>query len=434
MMDRIKQFLVGLLLFLVALTIYVRSPVETSYDSLWTTHLAFSLIRAGNLNLDEYPIFNVKSYRLAVNDSKIVSFFPVGTVILSLPFYKWIDVRAGLQGFDIYDYLKHYPPNEFTSGIEKSIASSLMALTVFIFFLLSTRWLESIPLALLTSLIFAFATPVWSIASRALWSHTSSIFLLVLSGAFILGVEKSKRYKLLLLSLATVVIVLSYMMRPTNLIIIAAFASYYLIKLRIRFLSLFVIGVVTFVVILLIHYFAYGALIPPYFMASRLSLESLSIDSLSGVLFSPQRGLFIYCPWILVPLGLFLYRLISRKVSFSEVVLIGVMVTQVISVAMFPHWWGGHSFGPRLLTETVVVAMFLVLLQLRRFLRENNHRINKAFVTYIIALFLLGSASTFIHYKGANSQAVWVWNVSPANVDSNPNRLWDWDDVQFMRD
>ncbi len=433
-MTVVKHVLIGLALSLLVLNIYINSPVETSYDSLWTTHLAFSLIRSGDFDFNEYPTVSVEDYHFFVNkNNKIVSFFPVGTVLLSVPFYKWIDYNQDVRGLDMYDYLKRHSPNITASNMEQSIASSLMAISVFVVFLMSMRWLGSVFFSLLASLIFAFATPVWSVASRALWSHTGSIFLLTLSGAFLLGAEKSKKHKPLLLSLATVMVVLSYMMRPTNLVIIAAFVFYYLIKLKVRFLLLFVTAGITFGVILLVHSFAYGTPFPPYFAGSRIGISSLSVQTIAGVLVSPQRGLFIYCSWILVPLAVSLYRLIVRKILLSEVMLLGVMLMQVIVVAAFPHWWGGHSFGPRLLTETVVVAVFLVLLQLGRFLQENNRRVNKAFVAYIVALFVLGSVSTLIHYKGANSQAVWVWNVTPMNVDSNPDRLWDWNDIQFMR-
>lgn len=41
--------------------------------------------------------------------------------------------------------------------------------------------------------------------------------------------------------------------------------------------------------------------------------------------------------------------------------------------------------------------------------------------------------SFLIHYRGATVWDVHKWNQEPVNVDSVPNRVWDWNDIQFLR-
>jgi hypothetical protein len=41
--------------------------------------------------------------------------------------------------------------------------------------------------------------------------------------------------------------------------------------------------------------------------------------------------------------------------------------------------------------------------------------------------------SVFIHSRGARIADVYIWNVSPDNIDQNPSRLWDLRDPQFLR-
>jgi len=51
----------------------------------------------------------------------------------------------------------------------------------------------------------------------------------------------------------------------------------------------------------------------------------------------------------------------------------------------------------------------------------------------VVAFAILLGVSGFIHSRGARTMDVYLWNVSPANVDQNPARLWDWSDPQFLR-
>ena len=46
---------------------------------------------------------------------------------------------------------------------------------------------------------------------------------------------------------------------------------------------------------------------------------------------------------------------------------------------------------------------------------------------------LLTFISVFIHYSGATSGKTMRWSSVPVNVGWLPDRLWDWQDVSFLR-
>ena len=45
----------------------------------------------------------------------------------------------------------------------------------------------------------------------------------------------------------------------------------------------------------------------------------------------------------------------------------------------------------------------------------------------------LAVISAMIHAQGALFYEPHMWNVNPVNIDSNPDRAWDWRDPQFLR-
>jgi len=49
------------------------------------------------------------------------------------------------------------------------------------------------------------------------------------------------------------------------------------------------------------------------------------------------------------------------------------------------------------------------------------------------AFVILLAVSGWIHSRGALRNDVYLWNVSPVNIDADPARVWDWRDPQFLR-
>jgi hypothetical protein len=96
------------------------------------------------------------------------------------------------------------------------------------------------------------------------------------------------------------------------------------------------------------------------------------------------------------------------------------MLTLIV-YSKWTNWWGGHSFGPRLLADLAPIFAVLLCpletpLTSRRPLR--------------VLFGVLAGASVAIHLTGALTGAH-AWNAA-VDVDQFPHRLWSWTDNQIV--
>jgi hypothetical protein len=77
------------------------------------------------------------------------------------------------------------------------------------------------------------------------------------------------------------------------------------------------------------------------------------LTGLAGLVVSPARGLLFFAPIVLLALYVG-----WRRGDGATRAMVAAIVLQWIVVALF-KWWGGNSFGPRLLAETVFIAAFV---------------------------------------------------------------------------
>jgi hypothetical protein len=147
---------------------------------------------------------------------------------------------------------------------------------------------------------------------------------------------------------------------------------------------------------------------------------------LAGVLVSPSRGLFIYTPVLVFPVVGLVMWLVRRRGGVLACAALAAAVG-VGTIAQFSVWWGGHSFGPRLLVD-VLPALALGLVPVWPVIRR------RPFARGLFALTL--AVSVLVEVVGAfhfpSPRAV-DWDTSPQDVDFAHERLWDWRDPQLVR-
>ncbi len=86
-------------------------------------------------------------------------------------------------------------------------------------------------------------------------------------------------------------------------------------------------------------------------------------EGLAGTLFSPSRGLFVYCPWVLLSVVLLPWTFRSLPTdSIVRWLVVGGLVGYLLLLSLYAVWWGGHTFGPRYWTDAT--PLFAVLLAL----------------------------------------------------------------------
>jgi len=423
--------LLGIILSFFILIIYFFSTNLTSGDSKWTLFSATSIINEGNADLNEYQLlFTEADTQIEKINNHYYNYFPIGPTLLSVPLILGADILGQTTIFQTsYKNLFHkdLPVNfilHYYSRFEMYFASIITALSALFLFL----WIQSISTpvtALLLTIIFAFGTSTWSTASRAMWQHGPSLLFITLS-LYLLEIAKKKQY---FLYLAGCALALTYIMRPTNSLIIVGLSVYVLYTYKKDALRFFA-GTLPITIGFLIYNFSkYNNYLSPYYLPNRLGFGPHFLEAIAGNLVSPARGLFIFSPILLFSLYGIYIKIKEKTWNFFDTVCLGIIILHWISISSFNHWWGGFSFGPRFFTEMIPFFIYFLIPVIKQI--SSMTKIKKIIFTTCFAILL--TTSILIHGIGANIWSTCLWNSTPINIDEAPERIWDWSDLQFLR-
>jgi hypothetical protein len=404
------RWFAGLALVVVSFAVYVSSGVETVSDSRWAIPAAISLERHGDLDLDEYRGVVQREGGYGVRTGSgghTYYFFPYGTSVLIAPVVWLADVASGrtLEATVQRTRVDHW---------DRRLASAVTALAVGVFFFVALEILGSVGLALLASLTLAFGTAAWSTASRAMWMHGPDMLLLAL--VLLLAVLSQRRP--VLAGVMALPLAFSMVVRPTNAAAVLCFSAWVVWCRRKQAPLFFGLAAGVAAVFFLANRAMFGQWLHPYYNAGDLGSGGSFFEALVGNLVSPGRGLFVYTPVLLLVL------LRGRRFTPLEWAAAGTVLLHLLLISRFWHWWGGFAFGPRLFSDVLPLLVFLMLPVFPRL---------RARPPLGIAFGLLLAASVFVNWRGATRFETWLWNSEPVSVDTEPSRLWDWDDLQMLR-
>ena len=401
---------------------------------------SLSIIKEGNTDLNEYEDL-VKAndyYAIQTVGEKLYSFFPGGTSLLAVPFIALADIifdpfKSTFPGIESYMknlLSKHGEPIEkltlahMYQPIELIIASFFCAATALFVFLTATTKLP-LRTALLVVFIFAFCSSSWSVSSRALWQHGPSmlmlsiaIYLMILEGR----IKNIAKYSAIPLAIAFIV-------RPTNAIPIAFLTIYLWVNHRHQIISYLLFALPFAVAFFAFNMAVYGTLLPSYFGIGRAFRLDYFFEALMGNLISPSRGLFIYSPILLLGFVWIIRNFSTLNIKSLPLYMMAIIVTHWLVISSFPHWWAGHSYGPRFFADMIPIFMYFIML----FLIDLNKQLPNKKQMIFAAIAPLLAFSFYVNAKGAYFYAVHEWNVSPNNITTHPERLWDWTDIAFLR-
>jgi hypothetical protein len=149
------------------------------------------------------------------------------------------------------------------------------------------------------------------------------------------------------------------------------------------------------------------------------------LSGLAGILFSPGRGLLVYSPIIVFALVAWAPAARkSREQHRGVVALAGAFcLTHIGLIAMWPVWWGGYCWGPRLLTEICAPAMVLIAVGMPEILYQKWTR---GFAVLAVYCCLVQAVGVYCYPKGH-------WDHLPVSVNDAPGRLWEWRDSPLVR-
>lgn len=419
------------LVFSIVFFTHYMSPVLQRSDSWWVLHTSMSIIREGNLDLDEYKATAAQtatgsSYNLDKINGSTFMRYPVGSSILAIPFVYIVDVGGGHKLSRDLNSSQGSPPSIKTA--EKLSASFYVALSTVIIFLISRISLGNW-YALAPSFIFAFCTAAWSTASRAMWQHGPSMLMIAAALYIILRAEEQPR----LARYASLPLVAAYIIRPTNSIPIFIISAYIFISYREHFWRYLIYGTSAAAAFISLSLFAYNSFLPSYYGESIISRFSLlnrnMIIALSGNLISPSRGLLVYSPVLILAGAGICLKVRDRTISRLDHFLIVIVATHWFMISMFGHWYGGYSFGPRFFTDMIPILIVFMLPVFRR-LQESSGKSRLAIAGVVV---VLSAFSLFVNFMGANYEETFTWNKEPVDIDLDNTRLWDWSDPAFLR-
>ncbi len=413
----------GLLLGMAALVLglwaaYALSPIRTPFDSRWSIHTSLSFARGdwGNLAVFQ-PILEQASYFAIDNtNGRLTTIFPIGASVLSVPAVavaQWLNPS-------FFEQIRYSVP----VNLEGLLASFYAALAGAAFFWAVWRRHGSLPTALFTGLIFCFASPLWSTASRALWQHGPQMLMFSLTLALV--VEARTRPHLI--AWTGFIMAWAYIIRPTSSLEVVGMTLYVAVYYR-RWLPHYLGGAMVVAAPWITYNIVfYHNILPPYYWPQRL-VSFRFYEALAGHLISPSRGLLVYSPVLLLAVPGLVMALRQQRDRALHLGMAAIIVAHWLVASRFRHWWGGFSYGPRLMSDIMPLIIWFIPFAIPLKDRFDGPWRKTALATVTVLL----AVSVWMNARGAWSEDVYNWNETPIDIDHSPGRLWSWSDPPFLR-
>ena len=419
---------IPVLLWTASLLVFLSSPVFYLSDSRYSMLTADSLVTNLTPDLSSFRVpefaadlpFNtidgLHAYQLERTNGRLLYGFPHGTSFLSAPFVA----AMALVGVSAVK-----PDRTFDLGGELLLQKILAALLMASFVALSyqaARTLLGAGASALVAVAAGFGTQVWSTASRSMWAHTWEITLGIVVVLLLLRNLDGRR-PLRPGWLATLLAWMCFV-RPTGVLAAVAVSAYVVIYRRTEFLLFAAIGAVWLALFTAYTMRVFGTVFPFYYESQIWAKPGALPVALYGVLLSPSRGLFIFCPVVAVVLYLAARHWRALPQRALAWVAVFVFLGVIVITAAHADWWGGRCYGPRYLTDALPWLVLLAILALAALPDDARRLRHPAMLAGSVALL----ASVVLNGKGAMSWAANDWNDS----GPLPAVMFDWSRPQFL--
>jgi hypothetical protein len=420
-----KQWPFGLVLFLITWWIFYGSPVHYVSEGQYSLLMDEAILHHGTPDMRAYQVprgsgsgFNAGyPWQLAVLNGRVLCVVPWGAALLSVPAVALLN--AG--GLEVAPNHIYNIANEIR--MQAILSAFLCAIAVLLFYG-TARAMLPVALSLSIALVAALGTQIWSNFSRALSPQTWYLVLIT----FVIWLLTKDRIRPVLLA---TLLAWACFVRPVGFPTALLVSAYVLLECASNWLRVVY-------VISSIFWAATFALLMSFFtdrmLATSFSLQLFTfrgfVTRLQGIMFSPSRGLVIYMPVVWAPLYLTVRYWCSLPRGRLATLAIAVIASIIAVLASSRIWWGGWSYGPRDLGDTVPWLVMLTILGMSAFLDDPRITIHEC--SAVISAALISAAlSVAINVPGALSLSALSWNAAP-NIDEHPERLWDWQHPQWL--
>jgi hypothetical protein len=334
-------------------------------------------------------------------DQHVCSIFPPGVAILALP----VLVPAVLLGV---------PPSDATAllllgHLVASLAEAIAALLLWSVFgrFVSARW--SVGLVLL----YVLATSVRTVGSQALWQHPGVHVAIAAALWLVLEERPLTRTRAFLAGLA---IGFGSVARQTTALALAGTVSRGTVVQAVAGFGIGIIPLLAYNAVAFGDPFEQGYGSKPF--------DTPILTGLYGLLLSPSRGLLVYAPYLafaIVALALAWRRrgwVATRLRAFG----LTALVTLVL-YATYTEWWGGRVFGARFLDDLAPVLFAALAWGIGQGLLARPLPRLAFWIAAAWSLLLFNAAALVYDQR---------WDTEPVNVNFAPQRLLDWSDPQWL--
>ncbi len=444
----------GLLVISLLLVYNANLRQVSSYDTYASRFVPLSILRDGDLVLDEFVPDSVKqeagpdffsNYFALARGHFFDSHPPVGP-ILALPVYVF-PAWTGIPG-----------NAELAANLYSKLAASMMAALSALLVFAASRHVVGVlgvethirnRTALLAAIAYGLGTPVWSTASLAMWTHTPAVLGYAAAiWALIAGLPAAA-------GIATAAAVIA---RPATAPAAALLALYLVHRIAVRFgdrretLRASVTDMLRFagaaalvgIAGAIYNLWLFGNLVGGAPTRTQYWVDELGtagmfsgslLAGLAGLTISPSRGIFIFSPVMIIAIlgavRVWRMRMNERGTERGDTLLLARYVSMaaiaiLLTYSKFIVWWGGHGYGPRYLTDSMPFVGVLLAFGFlpREALRARSAGSRR---TPVAAMVLL------ICSIGVQAIGAFCW-PSPWTLSGNPPyryRLWNWRDNEI---
>ncbi len=402
---------IGFLFITLVILINVAARVPTTGgDSYGTLLVADSLVRFGRFSLENYPREVLDRYgpRISQTNGLPFYYFPVGSSVLSVPLVG----SARLLGVDVIAQ---------DALLQKVMASISSGLTMLLMLCIGFRWRKDWG-SWVVPAIFWFGTAISTATGTAIESHNFAIVFALLAIDGVLRMNDDRSVKIW--GVIGFCLFCAYVTRPT----FAIFAPFLLIWLFTLSRTMAIKAGLVLAVLLgsfvLFSLKVYGQPLPDYYLPKRLTGGDTGV-ALLGNLLSPSRGLFVFSSFIAV-VWLFPQQSGIQRGRGWLCVAIMWPLTHWLVVSRFPHWWGGHSYGPRLMIDCLPGLMLVTLSRWPTLSTAMAGQVRSSilFISVVFSIFANSWQGMFNIYTAH-------WSNAP-DIDDYPNYIFDWKYPIFM--
>lgn len=408
--SRLVLFAVIFLIFLIVFFIYALPHQWLfSQDVLPNIFLPISVIQNQNLTFEQFfqDQANIP-YSFRNIDHKIVSGYPIVPGILSIPVY----FIAFILGVNLL---------LFSSLLSHLSAILITSLSVIFVYLILKRFCRKNSTVIFFSFVYAFATGVWSVASQSIWQHGPSLLFLSIALWMIVREEHN------LIPWAGFFLGMAVWNRPVNFVIALLLTIYVFFQYRKYILKYILLAVIPMILMCLYSYFYYGSVLA---LGQGLNyferFNSQFLQGFSGLLFSPGRGIMIYSPIFIFAFIYLIIILFSKNVKSILKYLSASVLILILIYSKWGEWWGGISYGYRLLTETSLILVILLAILWEQFIVRTKF-LKIIFLIFLVASVYVQYLGVFVlpyHYKDTNQDTKYFWNWSKSDITVCTKFLW----------